>query len=357
MGNQTAKFMCALFASFLAGTSIFAMSQNVANAKSARNTGDCLTSPKGTAPEGQHWYYRVDRDTKKQCWYLHEKKDAAAQSVTTADSRRSTTVSRSIRDAHAELISPQSDAVPDSVASQPAKIVPQVTPPTTTETNANALQPTPTIQPAPTLMASADMQPAPEATAAGATSATAETPATKPTASLQTLLLIVGGALLLAGGMASVTCRFGRSRAHTSARRRVDWGPIANDNRGPQPQVANSDPYAQQSLLAASPTISAEATKLATRIAAATEVRTTYPTTYSERSTRSPKPPTAAMGQNGQNGKTSEAESDPDAIDINAITAMLERLAKEGPRLNRPISAAGSADLGRNRRGQSGARA
>jgi hypothetical protein len=37
-------------------------------------TGDaadeCLSGPKGTAPQGSHWYYRVDRSTGRHCWYL-----------------------------------------------------------------------------------------------------------------------------------------------------------------------------------------------------------------------------------------------------------------------------------------------
>lgn len=33
---------------------------------------ECLSGPKATTPAGQHWYYRIDRATKKQCWYLGE---------------------------------------------------------------------------------------------------------------------------------------------------------------------------------------------------------------------------------------------------------------------------------------------
>src|SRR5437870_2116505 len=31
---------------------------------------ECLFGPKGAAPSGSHWYYRVDRATKKNCWYV-----------------------------------------------------------------------------------------------------------------------------------------------------------------------------------------------------------------------------------------------------------------------------------------------
>lgn len=32
---------------------------------------DCLAAPKGAAPQGQHWYYHIDRATRRKCWYLH----------------------------------------------------------------------------------------------------------------------------------------------------------------------------------------------------------------------------------------------------------------------------------------------
>ena len=31
---------------------------------------DCLTKPNAAAPPGNHWYYRVDRATHRECWYL-----------------------------------------------------------------------------------------------------------------------------------------------------------------------------------------------------------------------------------------------------------------------------------------------
>ena len=37
----------------------------------------CLSAPKGATPSGSHWYYRIDRVTKRQCWYLREESDTA----------------------------------------------------------------------------------------------------------------------------------------------------------------------------------------------------------------------------------------------------------------------------------------
>ena len=31
---------------------------------------ECITKPNSTPPQGSHWYYRLDRATRRQCWYL-----------------------------------------------------------------------------------------------------------------------------------------------------------------------------------------------------------------------------------------------------------------------------------------------
>ena len=65
MQNRTAKFVSAIFASLLAGMPLTTVSLGAAPA-----ADDCLSKPKGLAPEGSHWYYRVDRANQRQCWYL-----------------------------------------------------------------------------------------------------------------------------------------------------------------------------------------------------------------------------------------------------------------------------------------------
>jgi hypothetical protein len=37
----------------------------------ADNADNCVAAPNASAPQGQHWYYRVDRATHRKCWYLH----------------------------------------------------------------------------------------------------------------------------------------------------------------------------------------------------------------------------------------------------------------------------------------------
>jgi hypothetical protein len=33
-------------------------------------TGECLSRPNKAAPDGSHWWYRIDRSTHRRCWYL-----------------------------------------------------------------------------------------------------------------------------------------------------------------------------------------------------------------------------------------------------------------------------------------------
>ncbi|WP_244423219.1 hypothetical protein [Bradyrhizobium sp. ORS 375] len=79
--------------------------------KPASAADECLAKPGGT-PAGKHWFYRVDRTTKKQCWYLRDD-DRASQGASLvtrklASHRDRTTLSSSAADARAEIQSSQS---------------------------------------------------------------------------------------------------------------------------------------------------------------------------------------------------------------------------------------------------------
>jgi len=41
-----------------------------ASTSTARAAGECIVKPNAEPPHGQHWYYRTDRESKRQCWYL-----------------------------------------------------------------------------------------------------------------------------------------------------------------------------------------------------------------------------------------------------------------------------------------------
>jgi hypothetical protein len=38
--------------------------------RASRAAEDCISEPNAAAPEGSHWYYRVDRTTQQKCWHL-----------------------------------------------------------------------------------------------------------------------------------------------------------------------------------------------------------------------------------------------------------------------------------------------
>jgi hypothetical protein len=54
---------------FVAIVIVSAMSAG-AGAVQARAEG-CLAGPNASSPAGQHWYYRIDRSSRRKCWYLH----------------------------------------------------------------------------------------------------------------------------------------------------------------------------------------------------------------------------------------------------------------------------------------------
>ena len=87
MSNRSVKFAPALFAGVVAGASLATVTdlraQVIATAAEAATPAtqaaadSCLSAPKGATPSGSHWYYRIDRVTKRQCWYLREESDTA----------------------------------------------------------------------------------------------------------------------------------------------------------------------------------------------------------------------------------------------------------------------------------------
>src|SRR5882672_5442949 len=50
--------------------SVFAFSPLNSAANAAET---CLAAPKGAAPQGSHWYYRVERGSQRKCWRLVQK--------------------------------------------------------------------------------------------------------------------------------------------------------------------------------------------------------------------------------------------------------------------------------------------
>ena len=47
---------------------------------------DCLAAPNSPAPQGSHWYYRLDRTNQRKCWYLRAPGQPAQQAAAQATS-------------------------------------------------------------------------------------------------------------------------------------------------------------------------------------------------------------------------------------------------------------------------------
>ena len=272
MSNRSGKFIAAIFASFLAGTSFAAGAED--GAKPADN---CLSGPKGTAPAGHHWYYRIDRATKRQCWYSRAESDktaraapqdlsppsqAASSAVATnpAPPPPSPLVPKSIADARAELTGPQMrieqdinvNAEPRMGGMAPAaglQNIPRATAPDARESSSPVASRWP--EPSGVISVAGDPGPAaaepPESPQANA--APAPRPATTPlalatsdswqekrSASMQMLLLVMIGALALAGVTASLVFRFGRAQAarpEIRSDRRAIWDQVDTPRSSP----------------------------------------------------------------------------------------------------------------------------
>jgi len=297
MSNRSVKFVPALFAGVVAGANLATMTDLRAQVISAAEAAmpatqaaadSCLSAPKGATPAGSHWYYRIDRVTKRQCWYLREESDTADDKFTRAappasapapssaaaepaPPQQRAITRKSVADARAEWVSQQPRAEPNSpakvertVAAAPAPAVQN----TQRVAMPNVLAPAPLSSmrwnDAPTtrsLATPTDLQVAAANPPAGQPPQAEEVqqpaadqvvpavvdPATaKPTASLQKLFLVMAAALALAGLTVSAIVRIGRMRARRAMRRkrRAMWDSAKTAKtrrRSPQPVLHDED--------------------------------------------------------------------------------------------------------------------
>jgi hypothetical protein len=264
------KFASAIVASVVAIT-IFSFS-------SARAAGDCQTEPRSEAPQGQHWYYRIERGTKRHCWYLREAGERPAQAEAAADAAApprpdETAASRSVTDAYAELSStrprveqeggasaarrapvnaPSAAAPADSQspgasagpgASAPADGVP-LSPVASRWPEPSAVSSS--VNPAAEALATviADASPTPQmessATPPPVTLADAPEPTPKMANSLELMLLAIFGALALVsltGSMVVYQFRRARRVALTPARQGDNWQPPDHGRSEPSGEI------------------------------------------------------------------------------------------------------------------------
>src|SRR4051794_1730827 len=288
MSNRSAKFVSALFASILAGANFAAVAENDTKAvaengtKTAENgtkTADnCLSGPKGAAPAGSHWYYRIDRPTKRKCWYVGEEKNKTAKAAATQESapqeslssssaeaansvppQQNAGVSKSVANARAEWPSPQSSVTQDAsvTAAVPTSddtqrtIAPDGTqsPSLVTSRWPDSVDASSSNDPR---LAVADQaaSPQPNATAPAQPAVTAVAPAAanspleRQSGSVQTLLMVMASALAFVGLVGTVIFRFGRrtpvALAEVPDGHRAPWNSIPID-RPQRPMYVNQD--------------------------------------------------------------------------------------------------------------------
>jgi hypothetical protein len=261
MSNRTAKFVSAIFASLLAGVPLTTISHSALPA-----ADECLSAPKkAETPPGGHWYYRVDRATKRHCWFVAEERGKPARArpnsspaAKPASPVAETAMQGSIADAHAELTAqsviepPNRDgalatAMPADVAvredNRDAK-----TPGDETNrsifasrwpqqsTASPSVGPTPNSDdPGTSVNSTEETQPPSLLTASQFAAADISSQASSY--SVPKLLATIIGALALAGLAVSVVFRFGRTRRpaprRVRERRSVNWESANIDRRTP----------------------------------------------------------------------------------------------------------------------------
>lgn len=283
MSNRSAKFVSAIFASILAGANCAAVAQNSAakddGAKetSAKTADTCLSAPKGPVPAGGHWYYRVDRATKRNCWYIGEDKnkstraapkdatsspetpDAAAPAspvaANPASPQQNINMRKSIADARAELTAPQArvedlieppttGAMPVAgIANGQRAAAPDA--PTSLSHVASRWPESSGVSPSsgprlaaaePSASPQAAQPAAPQPAVTPVALAAADSLQDRQSASMQMLLLTMAGALALAGITASLVFRFGRARMvqpEFRNDRRAIWDSVPAELRSP----------------------------------------------------------------------------------------------------------------------------
>jgi hypothetical protein len=101
MTNRLGNFATAILLGALASVTLV-----VATNGAALAADTCLSGPKGTAPKGSHWYYRIDHPTKRNCWYVRAEgeKPVASQNsrLSQTSPQAETPLQPSVADARAE---------------------------------------------------------------------------------------------------------------------------------------------------------------------------------------------------------------------------------------------------------------
>jgi hypothetical protein len=234
MTNRTGNSGAAILLGALASVTLVVTMNGM-----ARAADTCLAGPKGVAPKGSHWYYRIDHATKRNCWYVRAEgeKPAVSQnsSLSQASPQTETPLQPSVANARAEA-NPADVGRPNAGAAEPA-------PPAAVNNGQGSDAPAADSGQSPVSSrwlerADADAitgstpkpddsgasvnSPAPSAAVAPLAAANAR-PASP---SVSTLFLVIVGALALAALFAGIIFRFGTAR-------RNDRQDFDHDQRAP----------------------------------------------------------------------------------------------------------------------------
>jgi hypothetical protein len=233
MPNRMGNAGTAILIGALATVSLVVATNGVAHA-----ADNCLSGPKGAAPKGSHWYYRIDQATKRNCWYVRaegEKPVASrSSSVSPASPAAETSLQPSVANARAEAgpaeLGPSNAAAPmpassaEATADDPQSMV--------ASRWLDGPRADSQDSPAP---APADSGPGAHlSTPAGAAAplAAAKAPPTSRS-TVQTLLLAIVGALAFAGFLVGAIYKFGSARQNDRedirSDRRAPWDSIEVD--------------------------------------------------------------------------------------------------------------------------------
>src|SRR5882724_3821495 len=291
MSSRAAEFASAILIGVLAG--VFAGAYLIIMPYGTAD--DCLAQPNGDASQGQHWYYRIDRGTKRHCWYLKGQGEKVARAASleraapakTASPKTEIAAQRPVADARAELPSRariEDDTSAFATRPAPAPVIANAAAsaantaaaddngagsnvmsrwpePTGVSSTADTPPEPPSVvvadntQPGPTAAApvtSAPVTSAPVTTQTTMSAAPADVAAAAPTAastatastavekysgSLQELLMVAFAALALAGLTGSAVYRLASlrhaKRRYNASRRSADWQAPKKKRRAP----------------------------------------------------------------------------------------------------------------------------
>jgi hypothetical protein len=227
----------------------------------AHAADNCLSGPKGAAPKGSHWYYRIDHAAKRNCWYVRAEGGTpiASQnsSMTQASPPAEAALQPSVANARAEAGPAdmgQSNGIAAMLAAsgaaengQIAKVLDTDNGQSTvasrwldgpSDDSKSASAPTPTDS-----SAGVDSSTPP---VAAAPLAAADMPFASRLNSVQTLLLAIVGALAFAGLLVGVIFKFGgtsrQDRQEIRRDRRAPWDSIDANMPTRSPPLATNMP-------------------------------------------------------------------------------------------------------------------